>query len=194
MRGQIKIVAAGMAVRKLNAMLRARSFSPTFFTWLEKNCTTSYKGIPWNPGKMILLLFASIQRKKALLYNFLSSLIILGPYLILRLVYFLVFSFNQFVRSVFDRFFSVLFDRFLTVLGRFVICLFRIVGCCCFIGWVVSNVFRTIRFNTHSFVQRLLIFFAINQMLLVGSRKIRISLQIRLGDKKQIIRFRRFQH
>src|SRR5258708_35228724 len=70
----MKMVAAGIAVRKLKAMDRARSFNPTFLTWLEKNRTTSYKGIPWNPGKMILLLLASSQRKKTLLYNFLSSL------------------------------------------------------------------------------------------------------------------------
>src|ERR1700712_162979 len=43
---QRKITAAGIAMRKLNAIADALSFKPTFFTCLKKNATTSYSGRP----------------------------------------------------------------------------------------------------------------------------------------------------
>jgi hypothetical protein len=72
------MVAAGMAVRKLKAIERARSINPTFLTWLVKNLITSNRGVPWNPGRMILLLLASRKWKTALLYIFRSILSIRG--------------------------------------------------------------------------------------------------------------------
>jgi hypothetical protein len=56
------MVAAGMAIKKLNAIDRARSFNPTFCTWFLKKTTTSYKGRPWNPGRKMFLLFNDAYR------------------------------------------------------------------------------------------------------------------------------------
>src|SRR6185437_12617161 len=72
----MKIMAAGMAIRKLKEMARARSIRPTFFTWLEKKATISKSDTPCKPGKMIFLLLASRKRKGGVLYSFRSSLII----------------------------------------------------------------------------------------------------------------------
>jgi hypothetical protein len=52
------IVAAGIAIRKLNETAAALSFKPTLFIWWMKNIVTSYNGTRSKPGRMIFLLFA----------------------------------------------------------------------------------------------------------------------------------------
>src|SRR5438046_894109 len=50
------MIAGGMAITILNEMADALSTIPTLRTCSKKNFTTSYKGIPWKPGRRRRLL------------------------------------------------------------------------------------------------------------------------------------------
>ena len=51
------MMEGGMAIVKLNATEAALSLKPVFCACKKKKRTTSNKGMPWKPGRNILLLF-----------------------------------------------------------------------------------------------------------------------------------------
>ena len=51
------MIAGGIAMVKLKEIAEALSVNPVFFACKKKKRTTSNKGMPWKPGRNILLLF-----------------------------------------------------------------------------------------------------------------------------------------